>query len=77
MRLLFGGLGIREDQTIQDLDLRYNLASSGHAPKANELYLELLLNQCGGKPVIYLYPTEQTSIDVSLSLCPQCKYTHS
>lgn len=38
-------------------------------------YMDLSLDQCGGKHVIYLYPPEQMSVDVALSLCPQCMYS--
>jgi hypothetical protein len=37
------------------------------------IVLEVILEQIGGKPVIYLYPPQPMSVDVILSLCPQCK----
>jgi len=36
-------------------------------------YVEFLIGQCGGKPVIYLYPPQSMLVDVALSLCPQCE----
>jgi hypothetical protein len=37
------------------------------------IFVDVLIEQCGGKPVIYLYPPQPMSVDVTLSLCPQCK----
>jgi hypothetical protein len=37
------------------------------------IVLEVITEQIGGMPVIYLYPPQPMSVDMTLSLCPQCK----
>ena len=53
-----------------------DLSPVGTIAKENERYVEVHMVQTAGKPVIYLYPPKPTSIDITLSLCPQCKSTH-
>jgi hypothetical protein len=35
--------------------------------------IEVFMEQCGGKPVIYLYPSQPLEISVNIALCPECK----
>ena len=70
--LMVDGLRVGRDHTAEDLE---RLLPAGTDLRDNMIYMELSLDQCGGKPVIYLYPPEQMSVDVALSLCPQCMYS--
>jgi hypothetical protein len=63
------------DWTVNNMGLWPDLSPSGSIAKENERYVDIQTKQWGGKPVIYLYHSESTSIDVALSLCPQCKCT--
>lgn len=38
--------------------------------------LQVTMVQSGGKPVIYLYPPQAMLVDVTLSLCSQCRPEH-
>ena len=42
--------------------------------EAEPIDLEVIMEQYGGKPVIYLYPPQHMLVDVTLSLCPQCRH---
>jgi hypothetical protein len=63
------------DWTVSNMGLWFDLSPAGSTAIENERYVDIQTKQWGGKPVIYLYPPEPTSIDVALSLCPQCKST--
>jgi hypothetical protein len=59
------------DQTVHHMGLK---EFGDTADIETELIvLEVITEQIGGKPVIYLYPPQPMSVDMTLSLCPQCK----
>lgn len=64
------------DWSVQNMRLWSDLSPVGTIAKENDRYVEVHMVQTAGKPVIYLYPPKPTSIDVTLSLCPQCKSNH-
>jgi hypothetical protein len=41
--------------------------------ETDPIFVDVIMEQYGGKPVIYVYPPQPTSVDVTLSLCPQCE----
>jgi len=59
------------NQTVADIGLWDDMVPVGSAAP-HKRYVVVLFDQCGGKPVIYLYPSRPMSVDVTLSLCPQC-----
>jgi hypothetical protein len=59
-------LGTMEDNVIWD--------STPYGDEEPSIHMEAILEQRGGKPVIYLYPPEPMPVTVNLSLCPQCKF---
>jgi hypothetical protein len=60
---------------VNNMGLWPDLSPVGTTAQENERYVDIQTKQWGGKPVIHLDPPEPTSIDVALSLCPQCKST--
>jgi hypothetical protein len=60
-------LGTMEDNVIWD--------STPYGDEEPSIHMEAILEQRGGKPVIYLYPPEPMSVTVNLSLCPQCRFS--
>jgi hypothetical protein len=59
------------DQTVHEMGLKEYGDIAGIETEL--IVLEVIMEQIGGKPVIYLYPPQPMLIDVTLSLCPQCK----
>jgi hypothetical protein len=62
---------LNRDQTVHEMGLKEFGDKDGI--ESELIGLEVILEQIGGKPVIYLYPPRPMSVDVTLSLCPQCK----
>jgi hypothetical protein len=59
------------DQTVHQMALKEFGDIAGI--ESELIVLEVIMEQMDGKPVIYLYPPQPMSVDVTLSLCPQCK----
>jgi hypothetical protein len=59
------------DQTVHQMGLKEFGDITGI--ESELIVLEVIMEQYGGNPVIYLYPPQPMSVDVTLSLCPQCK----
>jgi hypothetical protein len=72
VQVLIDGLTWRRDESVTDIGLWDDLIPVG-SDAPHKRYIEVHFRQCGGKPVIYLYPPQSMSVDVTLSLCPECK----
>jgi len=59
------------DQTVHEMGLKEFGDIAGI--ESELIVLEVMMEQFGGKPVINLFPPQPMSVDVTLSLCAQCK----
>jgi hypothetical protein len=59
------------DQTVHEMGLKEFGDMAGF--ETEPIIVDVIIEQTGGKPVIYLYPPQPMSVGVTLSLCPQCE----
>jgi hypothetical protein len=59
------------DQTVHEMGLK-EFGDTADI-ETEPIFVDIIMEQIGGKPVIYLYPPQSMSVDVKVSLCPQCK----
>lgn len=59
------------DQTVHQMGLK-EFGDTADI-ETEPIFVDVIMEQIGGKPVIYLYPPQPMSVDVTLSLCPQCQ----
>lgn len=76
IRMSFDGRHWDSYQTVSEVGLWDGPADDNSSDDGYCQYtVELIMVQCGGKPVIYLYPPRPMLVNVTLSLCPQCTST--
>jgi len=59
------------DQTIHQMGLK-EFGDTADI-ETEPIFVDVSMEQIGGKPVIYLFPPQPMSVDVTLELCPQCE----